>query len=57
MHTRVLNPGKLKASGRQGLGLKNLSERLQLQFNGKASFELTEQNGETISAIIKTPLS
>ncbi len=56
MHTRVLNPGKLKTSGRQGLGLKNLSERLQLQFNGKASFELTEQNGETISAIIKTPL-
>lgn len=56
MQTRVLNPGKLNASGRQGLGLRNLSERLRLQFNGKASFELTEQNGETISAIIKTPL-
>lgn len=56
MQTRVLNPGKLKTTDKQGLGLKNLSERLQLQFNGKASFELTEQNGETISAIIKTPL-
>lgn len=56
MQTSVLNPGRLSLSGKQGLGLKNLSERLQLQFNGKASFELTEQNGETISAIIKTPL-
>lgn len=56
MQTRVFNPGRLKEPATKGLGLKNLSERLQLQFSGKASFELAEQNEDTVSAIIKTPL-
>lgn len=57
LETIVISPGRLTQTNNQGLGLKNLSERLQLQFNGKASFELREQNDETISAIIKTPLA
>ncbi|RYF96766.1 MAG: sensor histidine kinase, partial [Chitinophagaceae bacterium] len=57
MQTRVLNPGKIKTGAMQGLGLKNLSERLRLQFNGKASFELTEQSDHHVAATIKTPMS
>jgi two-component sensor histidine kinase len=56
MQTSVSNPGRLKVSETKGLGLKNLSERLQLQFSGKASFELAEQNEDTVFAVIKTPL-
>jgi len=52
----IQNPGKLKAENSTGLGIKNLTERLQLQFNGRASFELKEQGDETVLATIITPL-
>lgn len=49
----VQHPGKLKEG--KGLGLKNLTERLQLQFNGTASFKLKEEN-ETVLATLIMPL-
>lgn len=52
----IQNPGKLKAENSNGLGIKNLTERLQLQFNGRASFELKEQADETVLATLITPL-
>ena len=52
----IQNPGKLKAENSKGLGIKNLTERLHLQFNGRASFELKEQDDETVLAPMITPL-
>jgi sensor histidine kinase YesM len=53
----VLSPGKLQTAERNtGLGLKNLEERLLLQFNGKARFDITEIPGEKISATILIPV-
>ena len=48
----VQNPGKLVREKQQGLGLQNLKERLQLQYNGKAIFSIEELTGEKISATI-----
>lgn len=53
----VQNPGNLKQENNAGLGLKNLQERLALQFNGKASFSLEALDSNTILATLKTPLS
>jgi sensor histidine kinase YesM len=53
----VLNTGQLGSTGRNGLGLNNLVERLDLQFNGKASFELTATVDDHVSATIKIPLA
>ena len=52
----IQNPGKLKVENSTGLGIKNLTERLQLQFNGKASFDLKQQADETVLATLITPL-
>jgi sensor histidine kinase YesM len=48
----VQNPGQLVREKQQGLGLQNLRERLQLQYNGKAAFSIEELSGERISATI-----
>ncbi|WP_343530618.1 histidine kinase [Pedobacter sp.] len=53
----VQNPGTLKQEKSAGLGLKNLQERLALQFNGKASFSLEVLNSNVILATLKTPLT
>jgi sensor histidine kinase YesM len=51
----VQNPGKLEASTPfDGLGLKNLNERLLLQYKGRAAFIISEQL-ETVSAYILIP--
>lgn len=53
----VLNPGKLPAEKQSpGLGLKNLKERLLLQFNGKAAFNITGIPGEKVLATILIPV-
>jgi len=57
LKTDVRNPGKLSSSGNKGLGLKNLADRLQLQFNGKASFELISPDENIVLATIKIPVS
>lgn len=52
----VQNPGKLITERKiNGLGLKNLKERLELQFNNKAQFSLTEQENQTVLATILIP--
>ncbi len=57
LKTTIQNPGKLNADQSKGLGIKNLTERLRLQFNGKAAFQLTEQPDDTVLATILTPLT
>jgi sensor histidine kinase YesM len=52
----VKSPGVLnKKSVSNGLGLKNLQERLNLQFHDKASFSIAQQNSETVLATIMIP--
>ena len=53
----VANPGKLSYGQQQGLGLKNLCERLDLQFNGKGSLQLTQSTNDTVLATLQMPLS
>lgn len=53
----VQNSGKLAANaGDDGTGLRNLRERLQLQYQGRASLALSQQSAETVSATLKIPL-
>jgi two-component system LytT family sensor kinase len=53
----VKNPGTLTDTKEaSGLGLKNLKERLAIQYNGKATFSLTTLDKETVGAIITLPL-
>jgi sensor histidine kinase YesM len=57
IHICLLNTGQLKIEEAKGLGLKNLKERLQLQFNGKASFHIIQQSPENVLATLKIPLT
>lgn len=51
----VENPGKLDmAAPLEGLGLKNLTERLSLQYKGKAKFEIVGSDG-IVSASLLIP--
>ncbi len=56
LHATVQNPGTLQSTNTGGLGLKNLAERLYLQFNGKASLTLTQPTADTVLATITIPL-
>jgi LytS/YehU family sensor histidine kinase len=52
----VQSPGRLETNKQpHGLGLKNLKERLKLQFNDKAGFNICEQQNETVLATILIP--
>jgi sensor histidine kinase YesM len=51
----VQNPGKLNNTYQPGLGLKNLEERLHLQYNGNAICSIKELPGEKILATILIP--
>lgn len=53
----VENPGRLLAAGSGGLGLKNLRERLQLQYHGQARLQLEQTAHETVLATLLMPLS
>ncbi len=48
----VLNPGHLLKKETEGLGLKNLIERLQLQYNGDAIFSITESENIVSAKLI-----
>lgn len=53
----VQNPGKLKNKTKSsGLGLKNLQERLAIQYKGTATFKLSEIDKKAVSAIITLPI-
>jgi len=52
----VRNPGSLMAQeSTSGLGLKNLRDRLELQYAGLASVTLRQLPGDTVSAVLVFP--
>lgn len=54
----VENPGTLDSERlTTGIGLKNLQERLQLQYQGKAKFTIAQQPNGMVLATILIPLS
>lgn len=56
LQATVSNPGMLDTAATGGLGLTNLRERLQWQFNGHAGLYLHQVNKETVSATLILPL-
>ncbi len=56
ININVQNTGKLSKENKdKGIGLNNLQERLLLQYNGKAFFEIKEMENETVLATILIP--
>ena len=53
---KVQNPGKLASSKSKGVGLKNLQERLKLQYKNNAAFHLIEIADNLVEAQITLPL-
>lgn len=53
----VKNPGHLVDNGSNtGLGIKNLTKRLLIQYNGKASLTLKNETTDTVTATLLIPL-
>lgn len=58
IRVNVQNPGMLNGTHEhQGLGLKNLKERLNLQYDGKASLQVSEVPGGKVSATLIIPFA
>lgn len=55
IHLSVQNPGALQPSASGGLGIRNLRERLQLQFQGRASFQITGLPEGKVLSVISIP--
>lgn len=54
---QVTNPGSLKTNSKlNGLGLKNLKDRLQLQYKGGSDFTLKESSNHKIKAVLILPV-
>jgi LytS/YehU family sensor histidine kinase len=54
----VQNPGVFNADTKnEGLGIKNLTERLRIHYKGKATFTITNEPGDIVSSSIIIPLS
>ncbi|WP_350285788.1 histidine kinase [uncultured Croceitalea sp.] len=51
----VENPGEFMPKHGNGIGLKNLKERLHLQFDGKADFTISERTKKKVVASILIP--
>jgi sensor histidine kinase YesM len=47
----VENPGRIVPSFHPTVGIKNLEERLRLQYNEKVSFQMNEVNGKVLAQI------
>lgn len=56
LRVTVRNEGNLKTEASSGLGLKNLKERLDLQFNGQAAFTLTALGDDIVLATLLMPI-
>jgi sensor histidine kinase YesM len=52
----VESPGQWNDQVNNGLGLKNLKERLHLQFGDSASFQVKQMEAGTVTATLKTPV-
>lgn len=58
IHVTVLNPGRLISVGNEHrLGLKNLQDRLLLQYQNQASFVMEEAYGDKVSSTLIMPVS
>lgn len=55
VHIEVQNPGEIDMNTSKGLGLKNLKERLNIQYKKKASFTIFMVDDKTVSANIFIP--
>ena len=51
----VESPGTLDKGDTHGVGLKNLEERIQLQFGAKGSFQISQGQTNVVTATIITP--
>ncbi len=53
----VQNPGKIARNHAEtGIGIKNLTKRLQLYYDGEASFELYNTDSDLVSATLTIPI-
>ena len=52
---RVTNPGSIGQDHKNGIGLKNLKQRLRIQYDENAGFTLEERNNKTVVATISIP--
>ena len=52
----IKNPGTLSVQERKGLGLKNLKERLLLQYDGKAKFKIDSTTEDEVVATLLVPI-
>ena len=54
---KIQNPGQLETENKNGLGLANLRDRLQLQYKGRAQFKIEEKFNNTVLATLLLPTS
>lgn len=53
----VQNPGNMDDQGSEtGIGIKNLTKRLLLQYNGEASFTIKNSSGDRVTATLIIPI-
>lgn len=52
----VRNTGKINSDTLGGIGIKNLKDRLALQFDPSATFELKQENPDTVNATLNLPV-
>lgn len=57
IHITVENPGKINQNKSVGIGLENLKKRLEIQYKGKASFSLKENDNDQVCAEIIIPMN
>ena len=54
----VQNPGNIDDNGSEpGIGIKNLTKRLLLQYNGNASFKLENETKDQVTATLTIPIN
>lgn len=52
----VTSPGTLNGGLLRGVGLKNLKERIQLQYGAKGSFDISQEEGNIVKASLTIPI-
>lgn len=52
----VQSPGKINGAAAGGIGLKNLKDRLALQFDTSATFDLKQESQNMVTAILNLPV-
>ena len=57
IYITVKNPGRIHVKKNSGVGLKNLQQRLEIQYKSKASFSLKEMDADVVVAEIMIPIN